>query len=321
MHIEQLRQRLTGHGALPVHTQRLLRHWTRALPWNTGRPALEHFLPLPLRAALPQVLSDLAALATVREQHPSDDGSQRLLVSLQDGQTVETVLLPRGGRCVFCMTGRGGLLRQLGSAEIVAQVVLARHVQPVKKVVFMGMGEPAHNLEAVLEAIDLLGNEGAIGHKDLVFSTVGDARVFARLPQAQVKPALALSLHSGFADKRRSLLPRAPDLSPQQLVEAGEVYARATGYPIQYQWTLLAGINDGDDELAAIEQLLTGKHAMMNFIPYNRVDGLPYARPSWERAAAMASHLNRRGILTRLRRSAAQDVDGGCGQLRARVAS
>ena len=325
MHIEQLRQRLTGHGALPVHTQRLLRHWTRALPWNTGRPALEHFLPLPLRAALPQVLSDLAALATVREQHPSDDGSQRLLVSLQDGQTVETVLLPRGGLCVStqvgCAVGRGGLLRQLGSAEIVAQVVLARHVQPVKKVVFMGMGEPAHNLEAVLEAIDLLGNEGAIGHKDLVFSTVGDARVFARLPQAQVKPALALSLHSGFADKRRSLLPRAPDLSPLQLVEAGEVYARATGYPIQYQWTLLAGINDGDDELAAIEQLLTGKHAMMNFIPYNRVDGLPYARPSWERAAAMASHLNRRGILTRLRRSAAQDVDGGCGQLRARVAS
>jgi len=127
MHIEQLRQRLTGHGALPVHTQRLLRHWTRAMPWNTGRPALEHFLPLPLRAALPQVLTDLAELATLREQHPSDDGSQRLLVGLHDGQTVETVLLPRGGLCVstqvgcavgcvFCMTGRGGLLRQLGSA-------------------------------------------------------------------------------------------------------------------------------------------------------------------------------------------------------------
>lgn len=117
------------------------------------------------------------------------------------------------------------------------------------------------------------------------------------------------------------MLPRAPDLSPQQLVQAGEHYARATGYPIQYQWTLLAGINDGDDELVAIEQLLAGKHAMMNFIPFNRVDGLPYARPAWERAAAMASHLNRRGILTRLRRSAAQDVQGGCGQLRARVAS
>jgi 23S rRNA (adenine2503-C2)-methyltransferase len=216
------------------------------------------------------------------------------------------------------MTGRDGLLRQLGSAEIVAQVALARTKRPVKKVVFMGMGEPAHNLDNVLEAIDALGTLGGIGHKNLVFSTVGDPRVFERLSQGRVKPALALSLHSTRPELRAELMPRAPRMAPDALVELGEGYARSTGYPIQYQWTLLDGINDTDEELDGIVRLLKGKYAIMNMIPYNSVEGLPYQRPSWERAAAIARSLHRRGILTKLRQSAAQDVDGGCGQLRAR---
>src|SRR5690606_39077595 len=136
-----------------------------------------------------------------------------------------SVLLPRDGLCVstqigcavgcvFCMTGKEGLLRQIGSAEIVAQVALARTLRPVKKVVFMGMGEPSHNLDNVLEAIDLLGTVGNIGHKSLVFSPVGDPRAFERLPRGRVKPALALSLHSTKADVRAQLLPRAPRISP-----------------------------------------------------------------------------------------------------------
>lgn len=220
------------------------------------------------------------------------------------------------------MTGRAGLLRQLSSVEIVAQVVLARSRRPVKKVVFMGMGEPAHNLDNVLEAIELLGVEGGIGHKNLVFSTVGDRRVFERLPQSTVKPALALSLHTTDADLRRRLLPRAPDIAPAELVELGEAYARRTGYPIQYQWTLLEGINDSDAELDGIARLLAGKYAVMNLIPYNSVEGvegLDFRRPSWERAAEMARSLHRRGVLTKLRHSAGQDVEGGCGQLRARA--
>jgi 23S rRNA (adenine2503-C2)-methyltransferase len=222
------------------------------------------------------------------------------------------------------MTGRAGLLRQLSSAEIVAQVVLARSRRPVKKVVFMGMGEPAHNLDNVLEAIELLGVEGGIGHKNLVFSTVGDRRVFERLPQSSVKPALALSLHTTDHELRRRLLPKAPDIAPEELVELGEAYARRSGYPVQYQWTLLEGINDSDTELEGIARLLAGKYAVMNLIPYNRVEGSEgsgdgYRRPSWERAAEMARRLHVRGILTKLRHSAGQDVEGGCGQLRARA--
>jgi 23S rRNA (adenine2503-C2)-methyltransferase len=102
-------------------------------------------------------------------------------------------------------------------------------------------------------------------------------------------------------------------------VQAGEVYARATDYPIQYQWTLLDGINDTEEELDGIVRLLTGKFAILNMIPYNSVPELPYQRPSWDKAAAIARRLHQRGILTKLRQSAGQDVDGGCGQLRARA--
>ena len=330
MRIEHIRHRLRDQGAKSCHEQRVLQAWIRAIPVGTRHRRAEDFLPLRVRQSLPALTDQLDGLARLRSEQPSEDGSARLVVELADGHTVESVLLPRGGLCVstqvgcavgclFCMTGRGGLLRQLGSAEIVAQVALARRRRAVSRVVFMGMGEPAHNLDSVCEAMELLGTIGAVGHKDLVFSTVGDRRVFERLPQGPVKPALALSLHTTSPALRAELLPRAPRIDPEELVELGEAYARATGYPIQYQWTLLEGINDSDEELDAIARLLAGKYAMMNFIPYNANEGLGFHRPSWERAAAMAGELQRRGIVTRLRNSVGQDIDGGCGQLRVRA--
>jgi 23S rRNA (adenine2503-C2)-methyltransferase len=298
-----------------------------------GRRRIEHYLPLRLREALPALVGDLAGLARLHSEHPGADGSSRLLVALADGQTVESVLLPKGGLCVstqvgcavgcvFCKTGEAGLMRQLGSAEIVAQVALARTRRAVTKVVFMGMGEPAHNLDAVMEAIELLGREGGIGHKNLVLSTVGDARVFERLAAlgaGDVKPALALSLHSTHDARRLALLPRAPRIAVTELVAQGERYARASGYPIQVQWTLLDGVNDGDDEVEGLIALLRGKYAILNLIPYNAVEGLVHRRPSAERCTELFRRLNQRGVLTRLRRSAGQDVDAGCGQLRSRV--
>jgi 23S rRNA (adenine2503-C2)-methyltransferase len=322
---------------------------------DAGAPKVGNPLPSKLDVELTQG-------ANVALRAPSNnEGVARLLVELHDGQMVESVLLPRGGLCVstqvgcavgciFCMSGRNGLLRQLGSAEIVAQVVLARKRRAVSKVVFMGMGEPAHNLDNVLEAIQLLGTQGNIGHKNLVLSTVGDLRVFERLmeglphkpsPQPSpgepalsltlsrkrergttipaVRPALALSLHATDARLRAELLPHAPRIPVEELVERAEEYARATGYPVQYQWTLLDGVNDSDAELARIAQLLSGKYAVMNFIPFNAVDGLAYRRPSAERIAAMVQYLKQRGILAKIRDSAGQEIEGACGQLRARA--
>ena len=330
--IASVRARLRDAGALDCHEETVMQAWMHGRALDHGRRRAETFLPAALRAELPHLAADLAAMAHVRSEHPADDGSARLLVELADGQTVESVLLPREGvcvstqvgcavGCVFCMTGRDGLLRQLGSAEIVAQVALARARRPVRKVVFMGMGEPAHNLDNVMDAIELLADAGGLAHKNLVFSTVGDRRVFDRLPRGRVKPALALSLHTTRADLRATLLPRAPRIDPAELVEEGERYARATGYPIQYQWTLLGGVNDGDDELDAIARLLEAKYAVMNFISWNAVEGLPYARAERDRAEEMVRLLHRRGVLAKLRDSAGQDVEGGCGQLRARAAA
>lgn len=332
MHLLELRHLLRTHGALQQHAQRVLRLWANALPQGSGKRRPEDYLPARLREALPAIEARLDGLAALRSEHPGEDGSVRLLVDLADGQAVESVLLPRGGLCVstqigcavgclFCMTGREGLLRQLGSAEIVAQVALARRRRAVTKVVFMGMGEPAHNLDAVMDAIEFLGTLGGIGHKNLVFSTVGDRRVFERLPQGPVKPALALSLHTTDAELRARLLPRAPQFDPAELVGLGDDYARSSGYPLQIQWTLLDGVNDGEAEIDALAALLRGRYAVLNLIPYNSVEGLEFRRPAWERATEMARTLHRRGVLTKLRRSAGQDVDAGCGQLRARDAA
>jgi 23S rRNA (adenine2503-C2)-methyltransferase len=332
MHIHDFHQRLTDLGAKPMHIGRITRAWLAGKPLDTGtrNQKTENFLPLAVRNALPQLSSELDGLARLSAEHPASDGSARLLVELADKQMVESVLLPRDGLCVssqvgcavgcvFCMTGKSGLLRQLTTAEIVAQVALARRFRPVKKVVFMGMGEPAHNLDNVLEAINLLGTEGGIGQRNLVFSTVGDPRVFERLPQQQIKPALALSLHSTDAELRQQLLPRAPRIDPEELVELGETYARQIDYPIQYQWTLLKGINDSQEEMDGILRLLKGKYAIMNLIPYNSLEADEFQRPDGDRIVQIVRYLHSRGVLTKVRNSAGQDIDGGCGQLRARA--
>lgn len=333
MTIQDFHQRLAALGAKPVHIGRITRAWLRGVPLDTGtrRQKTEDFLPLSVRQALPQLSAELDGLARLSAEHPGGDGSARLLVELADRQQVESVLLPRGGLCVssqvgcavgcvFCMTGKSGLLRQLSTAEILAQVALARRYRAVKKVVFMGMGEPAHNLDNVLQAIDLLGTEGGIGQRNLVFSTVGDLRVFERLPQQQVKPALALSLHTTNAALRQQLLPRAPRIDPEELVELGEAYARQIDYPIQYQWTLLKGINDSQEEMDGILRLLKGKYAIMNVIPYNSLEADEFQRPDADRIEQIMRYLHSNGVLTKVRNSAGQDIDGGCGQLRARAA-
>jgi 23S rRNA (adenine2503-C2)-methyltransferase len=188
----------------------------------------------------------------------------------------------------------------------------------VRKVVFMGMGEPAHNLDNVMEAIELLGTAGGIGHKNLVFSTVGDARVFERLPQGRVKPALALSLHTTNAALRATLLPRAPRIAPDELVALRRgLRARhrlPDPVPVDAARRHQRRRRRGRRHRAAARRQVRDDEPD----PLQRVDGLPSAarRPSAPRAWPASS----RGAACwpRCASRPAQDVDGGCGQLRAR---
>ena len=328
MTLETLHQRLLALGAKPIHYGYLYRALFGIVTWPDQN---DPKLPKALREALPEIKADIEGVLRVVDRHQGEEkDSLKLLFQLQDGHTIESVLLPREGvcvssqvgcavGCVFCMTGQSGLIRQLTDLEIVAQVIEAKRLRPeTRKVVFMGMGEPSHNLKNVMSAIEFLGTYSQIPHKNLVLSTVGDQRVFDALNESKVKPALAISLHTTIKEKRERLLPRAGKISIESIVDQAESYARETGYPIQYQWTLMDEINDGDDELANIARLLTGKYALMNFIPVNAVDNSPYKRPEWSRCQEMAKTLKASRILAKFRHSAAQDVEGGCGQLRYR---
>lgn len=326
--LQSLHQTLLKLGCKTQHCDRFYRSLFRVVP---PIETTDERFPKAFRDALPELHQNLSEVLTVVDSQQGDEkDSLKLLFSLADGHTIESVLLPREGVCVscqvgcavgclFCMTGQSGLIRQLTDLEIVAQVIEAKRRRPeTRKVVFMGMGEPSHNLKNVMSAITFLGTYSQIPHKNLVLSTVGDQRVFDAINASVVKPALAISLHTTVEAKRKKLLPRAGKITIESLIEQAESYARATGYPTQYQWTLMDGVNDGDDEVSNIISLLSGHYAMMNFIPVNSVDNRSFIRPSEARRKAMAQALKKAYIVAKFRHSAAQDVEGGCGQLRSR---
>lgn len=260
----------------------------------------------------------------------SKDGSVRLVLRMDGGDLVETVAMPVGAaclstqvgcavRCRFCASGKDGLKRNLTTVEIVEQLAHARAQMPIDRVVYMGMGEPTHNLENVLAAATRIRHDAQIGYRRQTLSTVGSRKAFARMLEAEVKPALALSLHAADPALRRHLLPHAYDEPLPELVAAADAYARAIGHPMQIEWTLLAGINDDDAQIDALVELVRGVHGYVNFIVWNAVEGAPYRAPELERVVAIVRRVKRQGVLATMRLSSGSDVDAACGQLRRRV--
>jgi 23S rRNA (adenine2503-C2)-methyltransferase len=273
----------------------------------------------------------LAAGLSTRVVHEARarDGTKKLLLQLHDGKKVETVAMPIGACCVstqvgcavgcrFCASGLFGVERQLTSDEIVEQVVHARRVMPIDRVVFMGMGEPSHNLDNVMAAVARIKHEVLISPRRQTFSTVGGVRPLERMRAFDVKPCLALSLHAANETKRQALLPRAPKDPLCDLVAAAEAYGRDVGTPVQFEWTLLAGVNDGEQDVDELCALLAGVRGYVNFIVYNPVDGLPFAAPPRERIVALVRAVKSRGILATIRDSSGPDAEAACGQLRLR---
>jgi 23S rRNA (adenine2503-C2)-methyltransferase len=265
----------------------------------------------------------------------SDDGSRKYLLGLADGRQVESVHLADGERttfcvsaqvgcafgCDFCLTARMGLVRNLTPGEIVGQVLRLADAGGLRRegfnVVFMGMGEPLHNLEAVAAALELLMAAGAMGlsYRRITLSTVGIPDGIRRLAKLPHRPRLAVSLNAARDPLRSRMMPvnRAHPIA--DLMEAVREYPVRRGERITFEYVLMAGENDAPrdaDELAALVRRLPAK---VNLIPFNEDPALPYRRPETPVIEAFRDRLLGRGVPASIRWSRGTDIRAACGQL------
>lgn len=267
----------------------------------------------------------------------SEDGETiKFLWQLACGKKVESVLILSDerrtvcvssqvgcpARCAFCASGKEGLLRNLSAAEIVEQVLhINQYLKPkgerVSHIVFMGMGEPLENYEAVVKAIQIIhAPEGFnISQRRITVSTVGVVEGILRLAKEELKVNLALSLHAPNQHIRKKIIPYARRYPLEEVLMAVDEYAYRTKRDITYEYTLLAGINDKKESAHELATLLADKQCTVNLIPYNPVDGLHLQRPEKEQIENFRTILDDAGINTTWRYTKGKDIAAACGQL------
>ncbi|MCB1214641.1 MAG: 23S rRNA (adenine(2503)-C(2))-methyltransferase RlmN [Deltaproteobacteria bacterium] len=266
----------------------------------------------------------------------SQDGTKKFLFKLNDQESVESVLIPNGPRqtlcissqvgcamaCSFCLTGRLGLTRNLSHFEIVEQVMAVRRYVAsevrISNIVFMGMGEPMHNLKNVLEALRFLENERGLNFSKnkITVSTCGLVPQMLEFgKQSQVK--LAISLTGTTDEQRNPLIPINRRYPLETLMEACRQYPLPGRGRITFEYTLLKDINDSLEDAARLKKLLYQIPAKVNLIPFNEYPGAIYQRTSEARMLAFQKYLLDRGLQTNIRHSRGLDILGACGQLKA----
>ncbi len=278
-----------------------------------------------------------------REVHRSiaRDGTTKLLLATHDGHTIETVGIPAEGRltvcvssqvgcsmaCRFCATGKGGLQRSLAVHEIVDQVLSVREAmdQRPSHVVFMGMGEPLLNIEAVLAAIDCLCTDLGMAQRQITVSTVGVARTLPTLAEQALERlgraqfTLAVSLHAPDQRLREQLIPTANRYPIEDLLEDCRRYVAITGRRVSFEYILLGGLNDQPHHAEALARLIRGFQSHVNLIPYNPIAEEEFQRPAPGAVDAFRRALQQRSIAVSVRASRGLDADAACGQLRRRL--
>ncbi len=286
--------------------------------------------------------SDLAAhhhvgLPGVAARYESVDGTKRYLLRLDDGRTVETVLMPEGERdticissqvgcpvdCKFCMTALLGLERSLTAGEIVGQVLLVTRENQLRQdggrlnIVMMGQGEPLLNLENVVKATRiLLDPEGfALSPRRITVSTAGIIPRMADLGREPVRPKLAISLNASTEESRQELMPITRKYHLKDLMEACKAYPLRPWEKLTFEYVLLSGVNDSDADARRVAKLLANLNCKVNLIALNPGPGIPYATPAPERVAAFQS-LVRRSVPCFVRKPRGLDIYAACGQLK-----
>ncbi|MFO7628865.1 MAG: 23S rRNA (adenine(2503)-C(2))-methyltransferase RlmN [Prochlorococcaceae cyanobacterium] len=313
-----------------------------------GARSLEDITVLPkawrqqLAASPPPQAGDWIGRLQEVQRSVAADGTTKLLLATHDGHTIETVGIPAEGRltvcvssqvgcpmaCRFCATGKGGLQRSLALHEIVDQVLSVREVMGERPshVVFMGMGEPLLNREAVLAAIDCLCTDLGMAQRQITVSTVGvphtlpslAERSLERLGRAQF--TLAVSLHAPDQRLREQLIPTAGAYPITALLEDCRHYVAITGRRVSFEYVLLGGVNDQIRHAEALARLIRGFQSHVNLIPYNPIAEEEFQRPSPQAVEAFRRALQQRHIAVSVRASRGLDADAACGQLRRRLA-
>jgi len=303
-------------------------------------------LPKPLREKMAAEFSFLP-FAVKTYQNSSDGHTRKTLFELPDGNLIEAVLMryeredgdeysPRKVRhtlcistqagcamgCVFCATGQMGFKRNLSSGEIIAQIlyyaqILAQKNETVSNVVFMGMGEPFHNYDNVMSAIDRLNDPAGFnfGARRFTISTVGLAPQIRRFADEMRQVNLAISLHAADNEQRLAMMPVNKKYQIEELLDACEYYTAKTRRRITFEWALISGVNDTPEEAKKLAARLRGMLCHVNAIPLNPTKGFAGQGADRERASRFQETLEAAGIPCTIRMRRGIDIQAGCGQL------
>ena len=267
----------------------------------------------------------------------ADDGTEKLLLELADGNRIECVLLrdDKDHRticlstqvgcamgCVFCASGLGGAVRNLTSGEILEEMLQLRRLLPhgerLSHIVVMGMGEPLLNLDRLLPALQIAADSAGLGisARRITISTVGIPKGIRRLAEMNCQYHLAVSLHASSDELRSRIVPTNRKIGIDAILDAADEYFDKTGRRVMFEYVLLGGINDQPEHAAELVSLLKGRPSLVNLIPYNPVDGLPCRTPASTSTARFAEILQRAGLSVAVRWRKGDRIDAACGQLR-----
>ena len=273
-------------------------------------------------------------LRLLKMQESAIDGTKKFLFELPDGNTVESVWMKykhgnsvcissqvgcRMG-CVFCASTLDGLERGLLPSEMLEQVYAITRLtgERVSNVVVMGTGEPLDNYESLVKFIRLLTDENGlhISQRNITVSTCGLAPQMRMLAEEGMQITLALSLHAVTDGKRRQLMPVANRYGLDELMEACAYYFDKTGRRITFEYSLVGGVNDGEEDAAGLVRLAKPLNCHVNLIPVNPIKERDFRPGTPEEAAVFKNKLEKNGINVTIRREMGRDIDGACGQLR-----
>ncbi len=334
MDLELLDTTLAAHGERPFRARQV---WEWAAK---GAGGYEEMTNLP--AALRETLHREVPFSTleVKEERRASDGTVKALLGTADGRPIEAVLMRyRDGRrsicvssqsgcpltCTFCATGQMKFGRNLSASEIVDQALHFRRMERIDHCVFMGMGEPMLNLDAVLAACERLPDIG-ITHRRTAISTVGWIPGIQRLAESEMPLRLALSLHAPDEALRSELMPVNERYPLKDVIDACRAFYERKRRRVFVEYVMLSGVNDRYEQAVALAKLLGPRSAgeqphmfKVNLIPYNPTDS-PYQGSTREAIAAFKAALQEHGIEATVRLTRGRDIDAACGQLAARAA-